>query len=302
MTAQLSRERLEKIASWREKFGADHNVMLPAEEAEAMARMLLAGMDSKPVGEVVLGDYDDCGDYPDAKVVCIAAQGQADWNNFRNGTKLYIAPPAQQPELTVWYGSMPESNGKTNWTAILHRKGEGRCFDGFTIDRSEYPGRVRYAADRVRYLIGELPERPHLLDYDGDEHSGYAAPPAPVAVPDVAALRIIFEKWFAADCAFDGSPSATEEDNLAWKEGYWHVWKACRAAMLKAGPVTGWIKCSERMPEEGGRYWCYVEEQNSLGKSHYQWNCSWNGDEWSDKALTGRVTHWMPLPTAPEQE
>ncbi|WP_263754595.1 hypothetical protein [Kosakonia cowanii] len=49
MAAQLSRERLEKIASWREKFGAGHNVMLPAEEVEAMARMLLAGMDSEPV-------------------------------------------------------------------------------------------------------------------------------------------------------------------------------------------------------------------------------------------------------------
>lgn len=60
-----------------------------------------------------------------------------------------------------------------------------------------------------------------------------------------------------------------------------------------------WIPVSERVPEEGGRYWCYVEEQNSLGKSHYQWNCSWNGDVWSDKALTGRVTHWMPLPAAP---
>lgn len=47
---------------------------------------------TEPVGEVVLGDYDDCGDYPDAKVVCIAAQGQADWSNFRNGTKLYAGP------------------------------------------------------------------------------------------------------------------------------------------------------------------------------------------------------------------
>lgn len=66
--------------------------------------------------------------------------------------------------------------------------------------------------------------------------------------------------------------------------------------------LTGWIKCSERMPEEFGRYWCYVEEQNSLGKSHYQWNCSWNGDKWSDSALTGRVTHWQPLAAAPQQE
>lgn len=46
----------------------------------------------EPVGEVVLGEYDDCGDHPDAKVVCIAAQGQADWNNFRDGTKLFMQP------------------------------------------------------------------------------------------------------------------------------------------------------------------------------------------------------------------
>ncbi|GEM_PF-3430640 len=37
-----SKERLEKIASWRETYGNDRNVMLPAEEAEAMARCLLA--------------------------------------------------------------------------------------------------------------------------------------------------------------------------------------------------------------------------------------------------------------------
>ncbi|ENW1118081.1 TPA: DUF551 domain-containing protein [Salmonella enterica] len=80
-----------------------------------------------------------------------------------------------------------------------------------------------------------------------------------------------------------------------------------RAAMLQAGnsPVTpdGWIPVSERMPEASGRYWCYVEEQNSLGKSHYQWNCSWNGERWwveSDNG--GRVTHWMELPAAPQQE
>ena len=89
-----------------------------------------------------------------------------------------------KPELTVWYGSMPESNGKANWTAILHRKGEGRCMDGFTIDRSEYPGRVLYAADRVRYLIGEKSERPSILDYDADAHSGYVKPGNSPVIPE----------------------------------------------------------------------------------------------------------------------
>lgn len=63
-----------------------------------------------------------------------------------------------------------------------------------------------------------------------------------------------------------------------------------------------WIPVSERLPEEGGRYWCYVEEQNDLGKSHYQWNCSWNGERWWVESENGGiVTHWMPLPAAPQE-
>ncbi|WP_250489940.1 hypothetical protein [Caballeronia sp. INML2] len=87
------------------------------------------------------------------------------------------APLSDEPvaKLAVWYGSMPESNGKSNWTAILHN---GDISRGITLDRSEYPDRVRYEADRVRWLIGELDKEPWILDYDADKHSGYAAPPA----------------------------------------------------------------------------------------------------------------------------
>ncbi|CAM4405763.1 hypothetical protein SB00020_02137 [Klebsiella pneumoniae subsp. pneumoniae] len=49
MTSKLTRERLEKIKSWRETYGAGSNVMLPAEEAEALALIALAAMDSEPV-------------------------------------------------------------------------------------------------------------------------------------------------------------------------------------------------------------------------------------------------------------
>lgn len=49
---QLDRERLEKIKSWRETYGAGSNVMLPAEEAEELARIALAEMDSEPVAEI----------------------------------------------------------------------------------------------------------------------------------------------------------------------------------------------------------------------------------------------------------
>ena len=110
-----------------------------------------------------------------------------------------------------------------------------------------------------------------------------SATPAPVSVP--AAMEM--------DDDFDS----------AFEHGKAVGWNAYRAAMLQgAEPAKGWIPCSERMPEEIGRYWCYVEEQNCLGKSHYQWNCSWNGDRWwVESENGGRVTHWMPLPNQPKE-
>ncbi|WP_267934300.1 hypothetical protein [Klebsiella pneumoniae] len=45
----ITRERLEKIKSWRETYGAGSNVMLLAEEAEELASIALAEMESDPV-------------------------------------------------------------------------------------------------------------------------------------------------------------------------------------------------------------------------------------------------------------
>lgn len=102
-----------------------------------------------------------------------------------------VVPAAAAQQLTVWYGSMPESNGKTNWTAILHRKGDG-LMDGphLTIARSEYPDRVRYEADQVRHIIGELAEEPDILAYDADAHSGYKAPLAAAHEDETVRKRI----------------------------------------------------------------------------------------------------------------
>ncbi|MFV5926009.1 hypothetical protein ACLIKC_02810 [Klebsiella aerogenes] len=45
----ITRERLEKIKSWWETYGAGSNVILPAEEAAELASIALAAMDSEPV-------------------------------------------------------------------------------------------------------------------------------------------------------------------------------------------------------------------------------------------------------------
>ncbi|EPH9824327.1 DUF551 domain-containing protein [Klebsiella aerogenes] len=139
------------------------------------------------------------------------------------------------------------------------------------------------------------------------------AQPAPVVPDDVLdALQKVARIRLDLD-EFDGDRRGIADCLWEAEEALLEVVKQ-RAAMLQAEPVTTanklgnspvipdtWIPVSERLPEEGGRYWCYVEEQNSLGKSHYQWNCSWNGEIWGGAMMYGRVTHWMPLPAAPQE-
>lgn len=98
-----------------------------------------------------------------------------------------VAGEAAQVPLAVWCGAMPESNGKQNWTVILHRAGTN-AFVGphVCLFRSEYPDRMRYEADRLKYLLGQREEAPDILAYDSELHSGYVQP-APAAVPADAA-------------------------------------------------------------------------------------------------------------------
>ncbi|EJI6538641.1 TPA: hypothetical protein G9E81_001077 [Salmonella enterica] len=48
----ITRERLLKIQQWRETYGTGSNVMLPAEEAEELARIALTAMQQEPVERV----------------------------------------------------------------------------------------------------------------------------------------------------------------------------------------------------------------------------------------------------------
>lgn len=99
----------------------------------------------------------------------------------------------RSPNVTVWCGSMPESNGKENWSVILrrtkdsipegvHKHDQHRLLEGFCIYRTEYRGRAEYEADRLRFIIGETDVWPDILAYDSETHSDYIPPPETPAV------------------------------------------------------------------------------------------------------------------------
>ncbi|WP_446905540.1 DUF551 domain-containing protein [Citrobacter portucalensis] len=127
-----------------------------------------------------------------------------------------------------------------------------------------------------------------------------SATPAPVSVP--AAMEM--------DDDFDS----------AFEHGKAVGWNACRAAMLQgAEPVTTanklpecWVACSERMPDDEEDVLCFGQYgDNDIDEERYQfmgWLSSkgikrvWRVSDGDSQNRRARVTHWMPLPAAPQRE
>lgn len=119
----------------------------------------------------------------------------------------------------------------------------------------------------------------------------YTAPPAPAVPEEKAPKDFLFRT------------NANYQAAVYVAEG----WNACRAAML-AQPVSqgcNWIACSEKMPETNK----YVQVSNGVwvGIGMYNDAEHFEDDErWQDEhnefidLLHHPVTHWMPLPAAPE--
>lgn len=118
----------------------------------------------------------------------------------------------------------------------------------------------------------------------------YTAPPAPISVP--AAMEM--------DDDFDSS----------FEHGKAVGWNACRAAILQgAEPVQGWIPCSDRMPTKNDRVLIFINfnsdtvppsihDAQFTGSTFRRGNATVNVFPLEDGY---GVTHWMPLPAAPQQ-
>lgn len=118
----------------------------------------------------------------------------------------------------------------------------------------------------------------------------YTAPPAPISVP--AAMEM--------DDDFDS----------AFEHGKAVGWNACRAAILqRAEPVQGWIPCSDRMPTKNHRVLIFINfnsdtvppsihDAQFTGSTFRRGNATVNVLPLEDGY---GVTHWMPLPAAPQQ-
>lgn len=92
-------------------------------------------------------------------------------------------------------------------------------------------------------------------------------------------------------------PEEKRDDDGNTTSEFDHGWNACRAAMLQGTePVQGWIPCNERMPGSDGNYWGWWSESKRQGPVWFI------KSEMQAQFQSSEITHWMPLPAAPQQE
>lgn len=282
----ITKERLMAIKQWRETYGPGSNVVLPAEEAEELARIALASLEAEPV--VYMWDSErkdiDAPGYYRAEHLVFAESSVKQWGG--RVVPLYTAPPAlvvpdEMDLLTCHLDGVTETYAD-GWNACRAAMLQGSQPVSQTYNLPE--------------LIEGMEVSIDVSTCDADLGNRYFGTVTEALELDTAKNGYIL-------LVQDAEPNFDVNGN---------------------SPVTpdGWISCSERMPVIGELNWrtsfpllvtceigvipAYYGFVRVNGNKHYGFmeslkygDDSGNHPQTNEYDLISNVTHWMPLPEPP---
>lgn len=262
----ITKERLLTIKQWRETYGPGSNVVLPAEEAEELARIALAALEVEPIGFRCRRN-DNLGDWSyvyhrepdDFERKHLVIEG------------IYAAPPAQV---------VPEEKPMPNplkmyavdaVAAIAEVRGRNAC----------------RAAMLQAEPVSNSDELP--LDYLQGHKDGleWAAQLAEANHPQTG-------DWLYDDPIDLARAIRKGPDMPTVQAGNYPV------------TPDGWISCSEQMPNDKQYVWCWGKSYGWTEYDTFEGYYDWSRNKWwtvtdDGEEPASKVTHWMPLPE-PTQE
>lgn len=311
----FTKERLTEL-SRRENVGA-----ILGEEIAELARIALASLEAEPVCVIDQSNLDYLNSGSDADVWPASRTEMGDVLLYR------AAPPApvSVPDRSMFEKWWESEHGSPldSWDSL--RTTDGYCDDGIDGQfeawnacraamlqgapvRSSMPDGVVTAEHRrvIEMLLNvcgaafELADDSCQQDVDGEECH---------VVPEDA-----FQKLSDALDEIENTLPTEDVDRpdvfLAWSA----MPRAALKSLLQAGnsPVIpdGWISCSDRMPDEDDWIMAFhIDGYQRIAKwtstsGHYHmrnFTHCWEYDG-NDSEHEGSITHWMPLPAAPQQE
>ncbi|EDV84482.1 DUF551 domain-containing protein [Escherichia coli] len=282
----ITKERLLTIKQWRETYGPDSNVVLPAEEAEELARIALVSLEAELVAKII-AHYPLGVDVGKQKFV----QAIGELPDF--GGYLFAAPPAPiVPEEMYWQDAPVEGSSK----AAAYATGWNDCREAMLQS-----GNFRENKDSSTNNFRKIPE------------ASTSSPVTPALLPggftieDAKELHEDLARSHISKALSGEKMKKKDRDaDLRWIHGVivqaaWFVKASLEQNALSGNyPVTpdSWISCSERMPDKLIPVMVMYEDGE-------MWSAMWNGNRWDDGTEypdPHSVTHWREMPAAPQQE
>ncbi|ECF5826227.1 DUF551 domain-containing protein [Salmonella enterica] len=283
----ITKERLLKIQHWRETYGADSNVMLPAEEAEELARIALAALEAeKGADPVVFTDERNLRHIARGRETSLiwGKQNQevGDIPLYRHAQPVPVVPEDisgiierfqyQADHLSEWH-HIDEHSCKVNRRDL--------------VTALEFMNSCRAAMLQVAEAVSNRDELP--LDYLQGHKDGL--------------------EW-AAQLAEANHPQTGDwlyDDPIELARA---IRKGPDMPTVQAGnsPATtdGWISCSERMPDSKtgvlvAREFGRKGDWRMKWATYIPWHPDTN-DGWLIPGASWKPSHWMPLPEPPQEE
>ncbi|EGM1133613.1 DUF551 domain-containing protein [Salmonella enterica] len=301
---KITRERLLKIQQWRETYGTGSNVMLPAEEAEDLARIALASLEAEKGADPVV--------FTDERNLHHIARG-------RETSLIWGKQNQEVGDIPLYRHAQPVPVVPEDISGIIER------FQYQADHLSEWHHIDEHSCKVNRRDLVTA------LEFMNSCRAAMLQGAEPVSNHDELALYYLQGQkdgleW-AAQLAEANHPLTGDwlyDDPL-------ELAKAIRKGPDMPGfagssPVTqdGWISCSERMPIIGELNWrtsfpllitceigvipAYYGFVRVNGNKHYGFmeslkygDDSGNHPQTNEYDLISNVTHWMPLPEPPQE-
>ncbi|EIN9337069.1 DUF551 domain-containing protein [Escherichia coli] len=299
----ITKERLLTIKQWRETYGPGSNVVLPAEEAEELARIALAALEAEPIGAFHIAEQqvDGTSDY----------LKDGEWPIDNGIIEVYAAPP-----VPVVPEEKPMPNPLSMYAvdavaAIAEVRGWNACRAAM-LQSGNFRENKNSSTNNFREIA--------------ETSTNYPVIPSEVlsAILKVAKIRADFDDFDGDRRGIGDCLDEAEQELIVTINKY--------ASQLAAEPIAtndvreqtavppvpvtpdGWISCSDRMPEMGERqyYVLAADFKNNYPPSipntqvgvYGDWfndgNPTWDDGDGEDLHLK-EVTHWMPLPEPPQE-
>lgn len=273
----ITKERLLKIQHWRETYGADSNVMLPAEEAEDLARIALASLEAEKGADPVV--------FTDERNLHHIARG-------RETSLIWGKQNQEVGDIPLYRHAQPVPVVPEDISGIIER------FQYQADHLSEWHHIDEHSCKVNRRDLVTA------LEFMNSCRAAMLQGAEPVSNHDELALYYLQGQkdgleW-AAQLAEANHPLTGDwlyDDPL-------ELAKAIRKGPDMPGfagssPVTqdGWISCSERMPNDA--QWCVVNTEYGYYVQCWSEGQGWLGDDISIPECD--VINWMPLPEPPQE-